>query len=963
MGIGRRLGLLLVALLLGACAEAPAPVPQAAPQQVLRSDLDTREYRHLQLPNRLNVLLVSDPSADKAAASLRVETGSGDDPRDRQGLAHFLEHMLFLGTAKYPDPAEYQAFVNAHGGSHNAYTAVDHTLYFLEIEPGSLEPALDRFAQFFVAPLFNPEYVQREANAVDSEYRMGLKDDSRREYDVLRELVQPDHPLASLAVGNLETLGPQRGDLRAELLDFHRRHYSANLMTLVVIGRESPDALEALVRGRFGAIADRGAEARASAPALFAPGTLPLEVRIRPVKEVHELSLAFPVPSARARYAAKPLEYIANLLGHEGPGSLLSALKARGWAEGLSASAGFDQFGQDIFQVSVKLTEAGTSRVDEIVALVFQGIELLRREGVERWRYEEQARLASLGFRFREKGEATSTAIQLANALRDYPAAEAQRGPWLFADFDATLIGDYLGRLRPDNLLLTLSHPDAATERESRWFGTPYAVQKLDAKALERRVAAAGELSLPPPNEFIPERVATRRADGDAQRPQLLVQDPAFRLWHYQDPKFASPKASLYFQLLAPRALDSARDAALATLFTRLVQDDLNALAYPATLAGLQYAIAPSARGLSVRISGWDDRQGQLLGHVLAALDKRRFPEARFAGIKSELLRELGNSRRDRPYTQLAEALQNALVRNSWPDETLAAALDGVGPADLERWLAGLREGAAIEVLAHGNFLPDEALALGERIRGGLRVSGTPAAPAIEVRELAAGEAGAMRPIDHPDSAAILYLQGRATDRAERARIALAGQMLSSAFFDELRTERQLGYAVFLQPMPLARVPGLLLAVQSPVAGPAALVREYDAFLARHAGELAAMPAADFERHKAALIARLKEAPGSLGEKTERLWSDLELGSLGFDDREQVAAEVARIDQAGWLAFYRERIAGPERRALLLYSRGSAHAPGTAAGLERLAPLGAGAKYYRFDWPSPVQLAGPALHL
>ena len=81
-----------------------------------------------------------------------------------------------------------------------------------------LAPALDRFAQFFVAPLFDPAYVEREANAVDSEYRLGLKDDGRREYDVLRELVRPDHPLAKLGVGNLQTLDVARGGLRADLL-------------------------------------------------------------------------------------------------------------------------------------------------------------------------------------------------------------------------------------------------------------------------------------------------------------------------------------------------------------------------------------------------------------------------------------------------------------------------------------------------------------------------------------------------------------------------------------------------------------------------------------------------------------------------------------------------------------------------------------------------------------------------
>ncbi|MFM7785596.1 MAG: insulinase family protein, partial [Gammaproteobacteria bacterium] len=468
-------------LLLAACT--PAPVAPAAPQAVLRGELDTREYRYIELPNRLRVLLVSDPATDKAAASLRVEAGSGDDPEDRQGLAHFLEHMLFLGTKRYPDPSEYQAFINAHGGSNNAYTAIDHTLYFFDIEPCSLEPAIDRFSQFFAAPLFNPEYVQREMNAVDSEYRMGLKDDVRREYDVLREIVQPGHPLAKLGVGNLQTLGTG-DDIREDLLAFHREHYSANLMTLVVFGRQGLDELEAIVRPRFEGIEDRDSRARKTAPALFAPGRLPMEINIVPEKETRELTLLFPVPSSRERPAAKPLDYISNLLGHEGPGGLLSLLKDRGLAESLGAGASFDISGQDTLQLSVQLTESGLGRRDEVVSLLLRGIAELRTAGVEEWRYREQAMLADLGFRFREQGSASGTVIGLTNALQDYAVEDAIRGPYRYADYDAALIREYLGLMNPGNMLLTVSARGLPTDRRSRWFETPWSMRPLDAAAL-----------------------------------------------------------------------------------------------------------------------------------------------------------------------------------------------------------------------------------------------------------------------------------------------------------------------------------------------------------------------------------------------------------------------------------------------------------------------------------------------
>ena len=87
-----------------------------------------RQYRRFLLPNQMKVLLISDPVLQRGAASMTVGTGSIHDPSEFQGLAHFLEHMLFLGTEKYPDPGSYQKFVSIHDGFSNAFTAEELSL-------------------------------------------------------------------------------------------------------------------------------------------------------------------------------------------------------------------------------------------------------------------------------------------------------------------------------------------------------------------------------------------------------------------------------------------------------------------------------------------------------------------------------------------------------------------------------------------------------------------------------------------------------------------------------------------------------------------------------------------------------------------------------------------------------------------------------------------------------------------
>ncbi len=274
-------------------------VQTASAVEVVKSPQDHRKYEYFVLPNDMKVLLISDPHTDKAAASMDVNVGSSSDPRGRQGLAHFLEHMLFLGTKKYPSPGEYQQFISAHGGENNAFTAFEDTNFHFDIDKDHLEPALDRFSQFFVAPLFTPEYVEREKNAVNSEYQAKITDDDRRGYSVLQQVINPAHPMSQFSVGSLATLADRPGSkIRDELIRFYKAHYSADLMSLVVLGKEPLPVLHKWVADRFSAVPNTGATALAIKAPLFKPGTLPLRLNVEPLKDTQELQIVFPLPPA-----------------------------------------------------------------------------------------------------------------------------------------------------------------------------------------------------------------------------------------------------------------------------------------------------------------------------------------------------------------------------------------------------------------------------------------------------------------------------------------------------------------------------------------------------------------------------------------------------------------------------------------------------------------------------------------
>jgi hypothetical protein len=165
-----------------------------------------REYRLFRLPGGLDVACVYDPQAAKAAASMNVRAGSFQDPHDAPGLAHFTEHMLFLGTKGFPDEGEYNAFLAANDGGDNAFTGDEDTNYFLHVAPSALPGALDRFSRFFREPLISATAVAREIAAVDSEFAGHRSSTAWHRQYLLKFLASPHHPFHRFATGNLDSL-------------------------------------------------------------------------------------------------------------------------------------------------------------------------------------------------------------------------------------------------------------------------------------------------------------------------------------------------------------------------------------------------------------------------------------------------------------------------------------------------------------------------------------------------------------------------------------------------------------------------------------------------------------------------------------------------------------------------------------------------------------------------------------
>jgi len=281
-----------------------------------------------------------------------------------------------MGTEKYPVENDYTQYLSSNSGHANAYTGSTSTNYHFEVSakpandeeatesnPSPFFGALDRFAQFFVGPLFLESSLDRELQAVDSENKKNLQSDTWRLSQLEKSLSNPKHPYCHFSTGNLEVLKTRpesRGmNVRDKFIEFYEKHYSANRMKLVVLGRENLDVLEKWVSELFSAVPNKKLEPNRWTTELpLRKEDLGIQVFAKPVMDSRELSIYIPFLDEEHMYEAQPSRYVSHLIGHEGPGSLFAYLKSKGWAIGLNAG-GYQLCpgSPGIFDCQIRLTE------------------------------------------------------------------------------------------------------------------------------------------------------------------------------------------------------------------------------------------------------------------------------------------------------------------------------------------------------------------------------------------------------------------------------------------------------------------------------------------------------------------------------------------------------------------------------------------------------------------------------
>lgn len=885
-------------------------VEDKATLPILNPTLEGRSVEKLKLANGLKVLLISDPGVDQSAAGVAVGVGSWDDPKEYPGMAHFCEHMLFMGTKSHPAEFEYMHYVFDHGGKVNAFTAPDRTVYMFSINNDAFESCLDKFSHFFIDPLFSPNCINRELLAVDQEHAKNIENDGYRHYMILKETGNPDHPSYGFCTGNAATLS---GIPQSALRTWYETHYSANNMCLSIVSPLPLDELKTLAVQYFSNVPNVNA-VKTELPAQFtSPNQRGHMIFIKPVKDIKQLSLAWEIPAEFALdNERKAPELVAYALGEEGPNSLANVLKEEKIAEGLAVSV--DRFSKNsvLFNIDIALTEHGITQIDTAIMRVFQAVARLKEQRFPSYLFIEAQSMAKLNYQYQSREDAFDAIMELSSEmvyeeLETYPIKTK-----IPMTFDPGFIHAFVETLKPDDcLFFVIANPSKTgipTDVKEKWLNAEYSIKEIAQNRLTAWADATpiAAIQLPANNPYIPTNLnlVPMPEGAKAQEiPVLITSDESCKVYFVQDMRYHVPEASLLFTFKSPLLDNSAKSCALSDLYVRAITEKLSAPLSLASSAGLSARFFTDDYALKLGLNGYSDKAPLLLDHIFTSLKSFVITKEEFEIYRTSLASDYDNASKELPYRQAMEELDSILFNTPTNSDKLAVN-QSLTFEEFSQFSHSLFQESYTEALFYGNFTEKQASRLWTHLK--TKLGSKPFAPAEQYKKQVLllsekyGPYKIMQNTDRQGSGVLLLLQEGNFSFGRSAVQKILGTALKEGFFETLRTKQQTAYIAQAWNLEERRQLLQFFAVQSSTHTPTDLLARFELFLESFDKNLATqIPEGRFESIRANLITLLKMPP----ENMPGMAAQLNQLAFEYNDFDWIAKKIEGLKEMSYEQF------------------------------------------------------------
>ena len=492
--------------------------------------------------------------------------------------------------------------------------------------------------------------------------------------------------------------------------------------------------------------------------------------------------------------------------------------------------------------------------------------------------------------------------------------------------YDAGAVKDRLAMMTPENARIWYISPNEPHNKTAYFVDAPYQVDKISAQTFADWQKKAGEiaLKLPELNPYIPDDFSLIKTTKDYPHPELIIDEPTLRVVYTPSRYFASePKADVSVVLRNPKAMNSAKNQVMFALNDYLAGIALDQLSNQAAVGGISFSTNAN-NGLMLNANGYTQRLPQLFQALLEGYFSYTPTEEQLEQAKSWYAQMMDSAEKGKAYDLALMPAQMLSQVPYFQREDRRALLPSISLKDVLAYRDALKTNTRPEFLIVGNMSEDQAKTLAQNVRTQLGSKGDEWCRNQDVlvekkQNVIFEKAG-----NSTDSAlAAVFVPTGYDEFASSAQSAVLGQIIQPWFYNQLRTEEQLGYAVFAFSMNVGRQWGLGFLLQSSDKQPAYLWQRYQAFFPQVEAKLRAMKPEEFAQIQQAVIAQVMQPPQTLGEEASQLSKDFDRGNLKFDSRDKVVAEIKQLTPQKVADFFHQAVIKPQGITILSQVSGS----------------------------------------
>ena len=756
---------------------------------------DLREFVGGILDNGIKFAFIHD-KLEKSYVSVAVNVGSYSNTKNYDGISHFLEHMLFMGSKKYPNENYYFEELNKLGGYSNAYTDTLETVYYFDVFDNGLEKMFDIFSRFFIDPLFNITSVKKEMNAVNSEHKKNINNDHWRKYQFILDILNKDSNMNNFGTGSLETLDKE--DIREKLIEFYNQYYTTDNISICIASSKSFDELKTIINSTFGKIKKSSCQNKLEFNKPFYSDNKLNTYHLKTLSNIYDVSYIFEIPKQQKYLKTKYFSIFNEIIINKSEQSLYFNLTNMGYLHNIFIDIRYE----GILIINLILSKEGLNNLDYVESSLYQAIDQINNINIKEYA-KYYKKILKINYNSLHKFDTSNLCNMLAVNHYYYKTKDIFKNNFLITKIKTTeeykhKFIKYINKNNVIRIICSQNYPFSKKidYKKTKYYKTEYALVKLK---LESKINKNNFVDFDFNNKYLKVKPKIIPNLDIYDIPQLIKTNQ----WYGGCSKFGEPLVTILLQINNKKYFDSAINYVLTHISCCILNYLIEIIMFkPLELSySISFTPTPTTSSININISALNDVSKiklllEDLNKFLLNIDTNKISDNYINNLIISLKESYENINFLNPADYSIHKLNEYIYDTIYPIQQIISIMEIININQIKEYLENLLEESITTCFIYGNIDKKDISKL-------LDYPSSSKIIIPLVREIQETSIKHPNPNEKSNCVTVYYSIGildikQTQDAIKNIIIIIGIRILSQLFFDELRTNKQLGYLVKL---------------------------------------------------------------------------------------------------------------------------------------------------------------------